>query len=541
MTEILTSPLTWMFLSIFCYAIGVAIQQKTGSPLCNPLLIASVLVGVLLIVSGTTYQTYEESGQLISFFLTPATVALAIPIYRKLDVLLHNLLPILLGAFVGSCVSIGSVLLFCHLFGLSDSTTRSLIPKSVTTPIGVALADMMGGVTSITAIAIVITGIFGAILLPTFLKCIGVRNPMQMGLSIGTAAVIGTLGAPYEGIKMPLELPFSPEMINTMLPNDDLDLQVLWLDVAEKYGPDFTSDQLLERFVTHCDYSPGEYAIMRKNWLRGIHAPASGSFCNDYYTEGMGCPIRSEIWACLAPLDPERAADFSERDGVLDHWGESVYAERFFAALEAEAFSVDEQTCDLYALIDAGLAAVPDECRFRELVEDTVALCRRYDDVKLILRKILFRYGHPDCTNMFQNIGITLTALLKGGLDPIKTGMDALNCGFDTDCTCATAGAPSSASSAVRSRSTGRMRGATPASCWACAPSAARTASATLPRTWHGWAVPSTPVCWRALPKSTTTSSVTPRRCRSASSTRTARTGAPMRPSGWTKRAVSPC
>ncbi len=102
MTEILTSPLTWMFLSIFCYAIGVAIQQKTGSPLCNPLLIASVLVGVLLIVSGTTYQTYEESGQLISFFLTPATVALAIPIYRKLDVLLHNLLPILLGAFVGS-------------------------------------------------------------------------------------------------------------------------------------------------------------------------------------------------------------------------------------------------------------------------------------------------------------------------------------------------------------------------------------------------------------------------------------------------------
>ena len=105
--------------------------------------------------------------------------------------------------------------------------------------------------------------------------------------------VIGTLGAPYEGIKMPLELPFSPEMINTMLPNDDLDLQVLWLDVAEKYGPDFTSDQLLERFVTHCDYSPGEYAIMRKNWLRGIHAPTSGSFCNDYYTEGMGCPIRS--------------------------------------------------------------------------------------------------------------------------------------------------------------------------------------------------------------------------------------------------------
>ena len=193
MTELLTSPLTWMFLSIFCYAIGVAIQQKTGSPVCNPLLIASILVGILLIVSGTTYQTYEESGQLISFFLTPATVALAIPIYRKLDVLLHNLLPILLGAFVGSMVSITSVIVFCHLFGLSESTALSLVPKSVTTPIAVALSEMLGGVTSLTAIAVVITGIIGAIILPTFLKCIGVRNPVQMGLSIGTAAhAVGT-------------------------------------------------------------------------------------------------------------------------------------------------------------------------------------------------------------------------------------------------------------------------------------------------------------------------------------------------------------
>ena len=253
--------------------------------------------------------------------------------------------------------------------------------------------------------------------------------------------VIGTLGAPYEGIKMPLELPFKEEMINTMLPNDDLDLQVLWLDVAEKYGKDFTADQLLERFVNYCDYSPGEYAVMRKNWTRGIRTPASGAFSNDFYISGMGCPIRSEIWACLAPLNPELAADYSTRDGVLDHWGESVWSERFFAALEAAVFGVDETNCDLYALIDVGLSVVPAECKFRELVNDTVAWCREYDDVKRILRKILHKYGHPDCTNMFQNVGITLAALLKGNLDQIKTGMDALNCGFDTDCTCATAGA----------------------------------------------------------------------------------------------------
>ena len=253
--------------------------------------------------------------------------------------------------------------------------------------------------------------------------------------------VVGTLGAPYEGIKMPLELPFKPEMVNTMLPNDDLDLQVLWLDVAEQYGPGFTSDQLLHRFVNFCDYSPGEYAVMRKNWTRGIHAPASGAFSNDFYISGMGCPIRSEIWACLAPLEPRKAAEFATRDGVLDHWGDSVQGERFFAALESAAFGVDENTCDLYALIDVGLSVVKPDSQFYRLVTDTVAWCRQYDDVKRILRKILHKYGHPDCTNLFQNIGITLAALLKGNLDEIKTGMDALNCGFDTDCTCATAGA----------------------------------------------------------------------------------------------------
>lgn len=193
MTELLSSSTLWLAVSIGCYALGAMIQQKTGSALCNPLLLSSIMVGVLLVVTGTSYQTYESAGQLISFFLTPATVALAVPIYRKLDVLKKNLAPILAGALVGSLTSIASVLLFSRLFGLSGQTTRSLVPKSVTTPIAVALSDMMDGLAPVTAIAVVFTGIVGAILLPTFLKCIGVRNPVQMGLSIGTAAhAVGT-------------------------------------------------------------------------------------------------------------------------------------------------------------------------------------------------------------------------------------------------------------------------------------------------------------------------------------------------------------
>lgn len=193
MNELLSSTPFWMGLSIACYALGVWLQQKTGSPLCNPLLIASILVGIVLVGTDTAYQTYQNAGEMISFFLTPATVALALPIFRKLDVLRANLFPILAGAFVGSTVSIVSVIGFSRLFGLSDVTMRSLVPKSVTTPIAVALSDMLGGLSAVTAITVVFTGIVGAVLLPGFLKALGVKDPVQMGLSIGTAShAVGT-------------------------------------------------------------------------------------------------------------------------------------------------------------------------------------------------------------------------------------------------------------------------------------------------------------------------------------------------------------
>ncbi|MBQ7699247.1 MAG: ADP-ribosylglycohydrolase family protein [Clostridia bacterium] len=250
-------------------------------------------------------------------------------------------------------------------------------------------------------------------------------------------AAIGTMGAPYEGVKMRMELKYRPEMTDAMLPNDDLDLQVLWLDVVQKYGADFTSRQLLQRFCEYCDYSPGEYAVMRKNYQCGIYPPYSGKYRNDFYKQGMGCPIRSEIWACLAPGEPKKAAEYASRDGILDHSGESVFAEMFFAAAEAEAFFED----DIYKLIDVGLSVIPPECKFAELVKYVLLLCGRYDDMQTVRAWILYKYGHPDCTNMFQNMGITLAALLLCGKDPIKTGLTALGCGFDTDCTCASAGA----------------------------------------------------------------------------------------------------
>ncbi len=249
--------------------------------------------------------------------------------------------------------------------------------------------------------------------------------------------VIGTLGAPFEGVKMPMEMPFKPEMVDTMLPNDDLDLQVIWLEVVERKGLSFTSYDLLEAFCKNCSYSPGEYAIMRKNFEKGIYPPYSGSFCNDFYKGGMGCPIRSEIWACLSPGNAVQAAMLAGRDGILDHEGASVDAEKYFAAVESFAFFES----DVKTLLKMGLCAVPRDSKVYELVEFVLAECEKRDGIKDVLTEILYRYGHPDCTNMLQNIGITLAALVFGEGDILKTGMLALNCGFDTDCTCASAGA----------------------------------------------------------------------------------------------------
>jgi hypothetical protein len=256
------------------------------------------------------------------------------------------------------------------------------------------------------------------------------------GCFIGKA-VSGNIGAPHEGLKMPMELPFLPLMIDCERPNDDLDLQVLWLEIAEKKGANFTAYDLLKSFCENCDYSPGEYAVMRKNYARGVYPPYSGKFCNDYYTEGMGCPIRSEVWGCLAIGNMELAKEFSTKDGQLDHYGESILAEHFMAALECEAFFED----DLHVLIERALTILPEDSKFREMVCYVVELCKVHKDMKVVLTKLLYRYGHPDCTNMWQNMGITIASLLLGDCDIIKTSMMALNCGFDTDCTCATAGA----------------------------------------------------------------------------------------------------
>jgi len=249
--------------------------------------------------------------------------------------------------------------------------------------------------------------------------------------------VCGSIGAPLEGCKQLFDYRFDPAYWQIALPNDDLELQILWLNVLEKVGLDFDADDLAEAFVDQVPYNPGEYAYFKRNYRRGIHPPTSGTYNNHFYHEGMGCCIRAEIWACLAVGDPQLAGRICRLDGQLDHSAESVYSESFIAAMEAAAFVES----DLEKLADAGLSAIPADSKLARLVADTRRFCREETDWRIVRERILRSYGHPDCTNMFQNIGVTLTALLKGGGDLEQSTLIALNSGFDTDCTCGIAGA----------------------------------------------------------------------------------------------------
>lgn len=193
MRSILTSPLLWIGVSIICFEAGVKIKNKFNSAILNPLMLAAIFVFAILYITDTDLDTYNNGGNFIQMFLTPATAVLAIPIYRQRQLLKDNLLPILSGAFVGSLVSVCSVLVLSKLFGLNQIFTVSLVPKSVTTAIGLEISATLGGAQAVTMIAIMISGIGGAIIMPSILKLCKIDDSIAKGIAMGTAShAIGT-------------------------------------------------------------------------------------------------------------------------------------------------------------------------------------------------------------------------------------------------------------------------------------------------------------------------------------------------------------
>lgn len=248
----------------------------------------------------------------------------------------------------------------------------------------------------------------------------------------------GNIGAPYEGMKQRMELRYTPAFLEKMLPNDDLDLQILWLDVLHKKGKNITAKDLADAFVRNCDYAPGEYAFFRKNYRKGIMPPLSGSFNNEFFNEGMGAPIRSEIWACIFPEDPETAAKYAAMDASIDHaaGGESADGEVFLAVLESLCFGGGE----IENIIRRSLEYLPNS-KVRRAVEDVITWSKDCNDMDCILDRIICHYGNSESAMVHQNLSIIVAALLRYRGDITGSVLEAVNCGFDTDCTGATVGA----------------------------------------------------------------------------------------------------
>ena len=183
-------------ISFIVFKLAVALYKKVRSPLLNPLLVTVIFIIVLLCVFQIPLESYESSVQAISFLLGPATVALAYSVYRQRQILKQHFVPIFCGCLVGSVVSMISAYSLCKLLGLGDDMGISFIPKSVTTPIAIAVSQELGGITSITVAAVIITGILGAIFAPLMTKIFRVNNRIAKGVAIGTCShAVGTTKA----------------------------------------------------------------------------------------------------------------------------------------------------------------------------------------------------------------------------------------------------------------------------------------------------------------------------------------------------------
>lgn len=185
-----------MFLTLGAYLIGLAIKKKTGHAIMNPLLIAVVIVIIFLSFLDIPYESYNQSAKLLSSLLTPATICLAVPLYEQLSLLKKHKNAIFAGIFSGVITSLVCVLALCFLFGLDHASYVTLLPKSITTAIGMGLSEKLGGYVSITVAVIIITGILGNMIAENICKIFHITEPVARGVAIGTSShAIGTTKA----------------------------------------------------------------------------------------------------------------------------------------------------------------------------------------------------------------------------------------------------------------------------------------------------------------------------------------------------------
>ena len=250
----------------------------------------------------------------------------------------------------------------------------------------------------------------------------------------------GTMGAPYEGKREVLDVKGYATAPGEPLPNDDLDLQLIWLHGMEQFGPQAINTALLgELWLGLIPPNWNEYGIGKNNMRRGLQSPLSGDY-NNSWKHSNGAWIRTEVWACMAPAAPTVAAKYAMEDAKVDHGsGEGTWAAAFVAAMQSAAFLYQ----DIRKCIDVGLAVIPEESRMADSVR-FVLDC--FDSGKdwLTTRNAIQERNADIGDGWFEapsNVAYTLIGLLWGKGDFKASMITAINCGDDTDCTAATVGA----------------------------------------------------------------------------------------------------
>lgn len=197
MSEFLTGSVFFgSFLSLFAFVIGLKCRARRKHPLANPMLIAIVLTLAVLLIFDIDYDSYYAGAKYISYFLTPATVCLAIPLYEQFELLRKNALAILAGITAGVMTSLLTVLLLSVLFSFSHTEYVTFLPKSITTAIGMGVAEKLGGYVPIAVAVIIITGVFGNMFAEHLCRLFRITEPVAVGVAIGSSShAIGTAKA----------------------------------------------------------------------------------------------------------------------------------------------------------------------------------------------------------------------------------------------------------------------------------------------------------------------------------------------------------
>lgn len=196
MNEIFSSQAFGIMLALLFYIFGNFLYQKTKIPLFNPLLIATILLIIYIQIAHIDINTFLTDLSGINVFLGPLIVSLAVPIAKQIDLIKKNLIPILVGSFVGAFVSILSVIILGRILNLNDDIISSIIPKSSTTPIAIEVSSRLGGIRAITVAVVVLTAVIGAVIIPFIIKVLKIKDPRIIGMGLGsTSHAVGTAKA----------------------------------------------------------------------------------------------------------------------------------------------------------------------------------------------------------------------------------------------------------------------------------------------------------------------------------------------------------